>query len=527
MAMELRVPAERLAPPKDLELRPKQAKAWVESLPLSQSADAGHKILANVTTINRARVDFDVRLQLLEAYRPVAGVVLDELEAVYGKSALPLPPRPREALALARSLATEFAYGYKILLLEKTGKLIAFGAKKQLPMLMHRAIEYLVAQLGTSYRSYTPVAPGVWREIHQIYVQAEKDGIAQEPADPETRSSILDLFAETLLVALADPYRLTPGEIDRIVDIIRGNRGLATLGQSRPPTNPGGHFLVPCDTDRPPKPLLSANDDAGGPNWRLLDANALVDKLRGRRSAVETGNVSATTSRAMSPEMLALFTKLIALWGDPPKRSSRRNPMEANVAICAGLPAVAHFVSMGPQVGVKQEAEAIRKGITIPLISIPDDEVSKGMQVNEWEVVNLSAGGLKVRRTGAPGQSIVVGEVVGIKSLGKAHWSVGVVRWLTMLEVGGMEFGIQFIAPAARCVAVQPTMGTASSQVKLGLLIAGEEGFDAGDSLMTPPGTFSDLREFEVEEQGLVKLVRATSLIEKTTRFELFHISPS
>ena len=149
-----------------------------------------------------------------------------------------------------------------------------------------------------------------------------------------------------------------------------------------------------------------------------------------------------------------------------------------------------------------------------------------GLQVNEWEVVNQSAGGLKVRRRGATNQNIAVGEAIGIKFLGKSRWTIGVVRWVTMIEEGGLEFGIQFLAPAARTVAVTPTI-VSSGTVKLGLLLHESEQSSESDSLLTPPATFSDLREFEVEEDGVVVLVRATTLIEKTGRFELFHISPS
>jgi hypothetical protein len=200
--------------------------------------------------------------------------------------------------------------------------------------------------------------------------------------------------------------------------------------------------------------------------------------------------------------------------------------METSVAICAGLRAISHFVAQEPGSDAGVEAAVIGKGITIPLITVPDDEVSRGLQVNEWEVVNQSAGGLKVKRIGATNQSIVVGEVVGIKFLGKPRWTIGVVRWLTMLEDGGMEFGIQFLAPAARTVAVTPTI-TSSGTVKVGLLLNDSELSNDSDSLLTPPATYSDLREYEVEEDGVVVLVRATSLIEKTGRFELFHISPS
>jgi len=74
-------------------------------------------------------------------------------------------------------------------------------------------------------------------------------------------------------------------------------------------------------------------------------------------------------------------------------------------------------------------------------------------------------------------------------------------------------------------VAVTPTI--TSSGVKIGLLLHESEHSSDTDSLLTPPATYADLREYEVEEDGAVTVVRATSLIEKTGRFELFHISPS
>jgi cyclic-di-GMP-binding protein len=526
MALELTVPTERAAPPKSLEIRPKHAKAWVESLPLSQSAEAAKQILASLGAMNRSNIGYDDRLQLLETYRPIAGVVLEELDAVYSKSQLPLSAKAKDALLLARSLTAEFAHGYKILILEKTGKMLAFGAKKQLPMLAMRALEYLSDEIRTSYKSYTPVPAGVWKEIHSLYLHAEREGVANDAQGVEPKASIFDAYVEALLIALTDPYRLTQGELDKVIELIRTNRGTVTVAQAKVETRPEAHFLVPADLDKPPKPFQSATDeDAGGTNWRLLDANGIVDRLKTRKQAFETGNVSATSSKGMSPDAMALLAKLITLWGDPPKRAYKRDPMDTNVALCAGIRAITHFVSQEPQVDPGAEAEAIRAGLTIPLISIPEDEVSTGLRVNEWEVVNQSAGGLKVRRIGTTHQPITVGEAIGIKFMGRARWTIGVVRWLTVLDDGGMEFGIQFLAHAARSVAVQPTSGGA--QVRSGLLLAEGEGFEGADSILTPPSTYADLREFEIEDEGAVTCIRATSLIEKTVRFELFHFSSS
>lgn len=526
MPLELPVPANRAPPPKDLEIRPKQVRAWLDALPLAQAQEAARKILAHVTALNRARVDTDDRLQILEAYRPIARTMMEEMEAVYGKATLPLAPRPREALELARALAGELALGYKVVLAEKSGKLIAFGAKKQQPLLLLRVMQYQVARLLAAYKSYTPTPAGTWLDLHQVFLQAEKEGFANEPADAETKTSIAELYCETLLLSLTDPYRLSPGEADKVLGQIRASRAAVTLSQARPQTRPGGHFLVPCDTDKPPKPALSANDDTGGPNWRLFDANAIVDKLRARRQALETGNVSATTSRAVGPDGLNLLAKLITLWGDPPKRSSRRDPMDTTVVISVGLRAVSHFVALEAQ-AAEAEARAIRDGVTMPLISVPDDEVSRSMNALEWDVVNQSDGGVKVRRTAATQQPLAVGEVVGLRLAGRPHWTVGVVRWLTALEEGGLEFGVQFLAAAARSVEIAPTISAALPQSKPALLLLEDDDAGQADMLLAAGGTYADLREFHLEDQGRAHVVRARSLIEKTPRFDLFHVSPS
>lgn len=517
----VRMTSERSAPPRELEIRPKQVKAWIEALPLAQSVEAARKMSAHLTALNRAKVDVDDRVQILEVYRPFATMVLEELDAIYAKAALPLGPRAREALTLARAIAFDLASGYRIAIGEKTGKLIAFGAKKQLPSLVTRAMEYLSLELRASYKSYSPVPSAIWSELHQLYLFAERQGIATEPGDAESKASAAALYAEALMLSLTDPYRLVPGEADQIIATLKPMRGMVTLGQARPATRPGGHFLVPCDTDKPPKPALSASDDTGGPNWRLLDANAVVDKLRARKNAHETGNVSATLSKSVTPEALAFMGKLITLWGDPPKRAHRRDPMETTVAVCVGLKSVGHFVSTQPERDPTAEGEAIRAGITIPLTAVPDDETSKQFPVHEWDVVNHSAGGVKLRRASQSLNPVVVGDVVGIKFINRPTWTVGAVRWITQFEEGGMEFGVQFLANNARSVWVQPS-NSANPQAKPGLLLTDDEG---ADSLLTLPSLFGEMRTYEVETAGEIATLRATGLIEKTPRFDVFYVS--
>lgn len=526
MAVILSVPAERSAPPKDLEVRPKQVKAWLESLPLARSsAEAGRTLIAHLAAVNRAKIDADDRAQILEAYRPVAHVLLEEMEAIYAKATLPLPPRARDALTLARTLARELATGCKIAIADRGGKLLGFGAKKQLPLLAMRALEYTAAILKASYRSYTPVPEGVWREMHQLFLFTEQERIGSEIVDGDTKDAPINVYVECLLLSLTDPYRLVPGDVDRVVAQIRSARAPVTLGQQRPGTASGGHFLVPCDTDRPPKPLVGAGDDSGGPNWRLLDANPVVDRLRAKLQAVESGNVSATTRGLMPPEVLLLMEKLVQLWGDPPKRANRRLPLEGSVAIVSGIKAISHFLAQ--EADDEAQSEGLRRGITMPLKRAILDDDAQMVPIYEYEIVNASTGGLKVRRTGETTQPVAVGEVVGVKQGGIPGWTIGSVRWVTVFEEGGMEFGVQFLARQASVAVVTPTIAASGTQPRQGLFLVGEpdEAFD--QALLTPPNTFSELREFELVLGSELTQVRARGLIEKTSRFELFHVSPS
>src|SRR3954465_10984115 len=135
------VPADRSTPPRDLEVRPKAVKAWVESLPLAQTIETAKQLCVHATALNHAKLDGDDRLQILEAYRLITSVLFDELDAVYSKAAIPLGPKAREALALARELACQLAIGYRIAITERGSKLLGFG-KKQLPLLMLRAMDH-------------------------------------------------------------------------------------------------------------------------------------------------------------------------------------------------------------------------------------------------------------------------------------------------------------------------------------------------------------------------------------------------
>jgi hypothetical protein len=102
---------------------------------------------------------------------------------------------------------------------------------------------------------------------------------------------------------------------------------------------------------------------------------------------------------------------------------------------------------------------------------------------------------------------------------------VGVVRWLTLLEGDALEFGVELMSPAATAVTIEPTIGGTKPIPALLLIPIMPEALP--DTLLTLPDTFADLREFELNDHGSVENVRATTLIERTSRFDMFQFQPS
>ncbi len=522
MALALSTPEAAQSLPKAVETNPKKARVWIESLPLTKIVDSTREVIANIAALNRAKLPADERVELLEIYRPVLSVLLDELDAVYAYSILPMPPKQLEAFSLAQALLIECAYGYKLLLQDKAGKLIMFNARKHLPLPLYRAMSCLNSLMLQSYKTYHPVPPGAWQEMHALYQGAAEQKLCDEIVDTQSKQSIGELYMASLLVALADPYRLMHQEVERVVQILSQNRGLTAIRENAEGLDPQRLLVVALDSDQPPK-LLVQGTRPTGQVLRLVDPARLVGRLQERLNAA--GNAAAAKSHA-THDLNDLVARLIRLWGDPPKRQFRRNPAETGVALCSSIKGIAHFADLATKENPAVDAAKIRAGGTMPLLKIPQDPMSQLIGVEEWQVLNQSANGLRMHRESGGNVGVTVGEAVGVRFAGGRAWNVGVVRWLTLLEGNAVEFGLELISPAATSITIEPTIGSGAKPMPA-LLIAPLSGETDTDTIMTAPETFADLREYELDDHGSIRHVRATTLIERTSRFDLFQFQAS
>ena len=525
MALSLSVPTTLRSLPKEVETNPKKAKAWVESLPLTKTIESTRAITENIEALNHAKIAAEERVALVEIYRPVIAVLLDELEAVYAYSTLPLPPKQKEAFDIANLLLVQCGYAYKMMILERSGKSLFFNAKKNLPLPLYRAMHYLRESMLQCYKTYYPVSAGVWQEMHSLYLYADEQGLLTDVADMETSSTMMDVYVDVMLASLADPYRLMYQEVDRVLEILKQNRGLVDMRTDAEGLNPQRLFVVALDSDQAPKVLIQGGRPPAGQVLRLVDPDRLVDKLQQRMRA-QSGTGAATAKSRATHDLTDLIMRLIRLWGDPPKRQFRRNPADNAVALCSGIKAISYFTELASREDPEADAQAIRDGGTIPLLKIPQDPMSQMIGVEEWQVLNQSANGLRMHRESGGNVSITVGETVGVRFVGGRTWNIGVVRWLTVLEGNALEFGVELVAPAAISITIEPTIGSSGKPAPALMLFSLMPDAES-DTVLTSTETFSDLREFELNAQGDLLRVRATTLIERTSRFDMFQFQNS
>ena len=118
MALSLSVPVSTRSLPKEIETNPKKARIWVESLPLTKTIESANSMIYMLESINRSKFAAEERIELVEIYRPVITVLMDELEAagrIFSEIILENQFRLGSAIALLITIEADFDRGSKIL----------------------------------------------------------------------------------------------------------------------------------------------------------------------------------------------------------------------------------------------------------------------------------------------------------------------------------------------------------------------------------------------------------------------------
>lgn len=527
--LELSTPPREKSPSGTPDTRPQTVQGILTALPINKPAQAAQALIAPLETLNRHPVTSELRLQLLELYRPMILKIVHGLTAQYSNASLPLTGLAKDSAQLVKALLTELAFGYKICVLERGKGLFGGVNNKMLPLMAQRAIHAISQLVTVSYHTYARMPKKYWSELHQLYqLTAEHKLQGAEVEDTDGKCSPELAYKRALLLFLAAPRHLSAADIDRVWAYLLRFGHLAQLQPLHAQQNTSGAFLVKLQSDTPPIPFNKMSGEANPQTDIQLMTEALTKQLAGqiqRLNANEPPKNLGLPITVVDQRYQDLLAHLLKHWVQAPKRTFPRLEKNTVVSLCVGLPALNYFLNGETRYVLPTAPDSAMEVTEIRSSYTASGAASVAVDTHgssRWSVINESAGGLALARIDDASGGVRLGQLVGLQTEKNLPWSLCVVRWAASNEQDGLEIGIQMIAPTAIPIAVR-TDG--ENTFELALQLSEIAALKQPETLVTVHGGYWPARVMEIDRHGKTALVLATRLVERTNCYERFEFS--
>ena len=559
-SIELRIPARHDPVAGSRDIRPKKVEEWISGLPLANLGETARQVYNALLEFNSLNINVSDRMSIMEQFRPTAQYITNSLKKHFVGQMFPLSAKNRKIAELAREIFSQMAAGYKIIIVD-TQAAPAKIDPRFMATSIHRAMRYLSGVLLGTYQIYDPYPPGVWGEIHQLLQLAESNNLHEiRIADTDftlvKESTISDVYKQSMLLALACPYRLRRGEVEQVNSALERWASHTKLMSGQQASSSQGIFVVNLSKDAAPSYLILQNEKDLS-NCRILDPQGLTTVIR--EEMIQTRERGNGQHAANGNVSLDIMRRLMLAWGVVPKRRFNRIKKSATVLVAMGLSTAHHFIS--------HEADATPHGEQRPDFTRPAEFTSvpstnehhempplwelKGHSIEwskreageqarrtpashyncqTWHMTNVSAGGYCLLWDNAETTQAQVGELLCIQEqgLGDAdHWGIGVIRWMKSSPDQGLELGIQMLAPSAAPVATRIANENAmSGEFQRSLLLAQIKAIDQPASVLVPSLNHQVGQVLTVNAHGNESQIQLTKLLENTGTFAQFQFTP-
>jgi hypothetical protein len=321
------------------ETRPRHLQTWLENLHVSDPQTASQAILSSLSALNRQPLSGDIRLKLLAMYRNTIQTQVTMLQRQLSGSMLPLSEKADAQTRLARELLLELGHGYKLVLQDNNTSLLNFYGKPPAAPVIHQLLLTQQRVLELCYEMYAPVPVGLWLEIHRTYRYADELGVTQAAVGEDSTASVVHVYQQILLIALADPYHLMQGELGHVIELARE---YALLGEIEHGNSAAGNlFTLNMSADAPPHIATRLDVRKQSDSIRFFHTHKLIERLLFLLAKLESGTPPVALNlpaAAAEPEYRQLLHHLINSWGMPHlRRFNRYDSQAGNIELGLGL----------------------------------------------------------------------------------------------------------------------------------------------------------------------------------------------
>jgi cyclic-di-GMP-binding protein len=541
------------------ETHPGALAEWVTGLPMANTADAAAQVRQATWEISRLQRDAAERMALLEQIRSTLHYLCARLDRNAGSSTI-----QGDAIArLAQRLQTNLCSGYKSVVVESLSAGAAAPASADrgvLPLAIHRALSDLSRTLLRTLQFYIEPAERLWLELNQLYLLAERLGVAGTPLeDAENHTcpltSPMNAYLRSLLLACSKPNQMRHRQLAEVFNCLEEWSQLVTLE----PDATSSLFAVDLESDQGPayKRLLRDTVEPRGIRTDVL-VYQLESYVRDLPCTIRVPDTMNTTQ----------VTHLAEAWGVMRPRSHRRQRAAGEIVVCVGLRSAHYFLSGGVEfnetlndpdaVGdevnpflLDQEQrqqhrpgssedvwdDAFDLGARIPenpaiedserILSAPRGSRAPAKNQSSYEIFQTSAidtspSGYQICWLDPLPPTVQPGEIVGLRETADSRWCIAVIRWIRQ-NPDGTAMGIELLSPRATPVAVRAVQKVGGpSSYSRGLLLPDLALIGQLPTLITPRVPFQAGQKVHIQRQGVRSTAQLLQCVLKTESVNQF-----
>lgn len=481
----------------------KRVRAWIDALPRANQALTHRKIAEALEAMRESRLDGSQRLAVLELLRPVVLETCQALEQHAQGATIPLPPAKARAMEQLQGFERDLAMGYRLAVVEfcaSSGNL-PFLRGAAVAQALQRAMYHGSRRLLHAYALYQAPEPGIWSSVHALFRFAQshklEDKAIEDPAEQRAVST-QQLYVQTLLLALSNPYRFSQKEQVELSTVCRELAAQLKLHPVRPASEDA--FAIPLDADDGPGYIPEERaEDRGHLLW--LDLAPLRAAFEQPLSETASGLVAIRFRGGNLVRSTAeLLRRLRGGWGTAAARNHARLSAGHGLDTVVGLASL-HFhlaerrdfdtfirqTGLAPSANERERHDWAHAGVDagrVPLFRA--------------EVLDQSLGGYRIRWPAEQQVKARVGELIGLAVADDEdedrHWMLGVIRWLRYAIDGSVDGGVELLARRARPVGVRSLDPPAEHKPRLrGIQFEAVRGHAAGTLRLVVPSVLETI----------------------------------
>lgn len=448
---------------------PRRVKAWVEALPRANQAATYKQLLDALESLSEIHLDGAARLAALEALRGPVMEAIAALEMQCQGGGIPLSAAKARSFDQLYQFERLMARCYRLAAIEycaPSGSVPLLRGGSVATCLV-RAAHHSARCLILSYFLYHQPAAGCWAGLHAVHGFAASCKLDEKSVEEPTEkrsTSVQQIYLQSLLVALSNPYRFSQREQAEFWNLAAQLVSFVSLSASG---DGDDAHPVPATSDAGPGYTAGERADEGGVWIDLSRLRQQIEQaLQGNDRDLIVLRFKGSGPTEVSTDLLR---RIIGGWGRASSRLNQRMSAGHELETVLGLGSL-HFHLSGMldfdtflgRAGVSEDADEQQRAAWT---RAPVD--AGRIPVHRANVVDQSLGGYHLHWDTEEGIKARVGELIGlaISSMEDGrHWLLGILRWLRFSQDGSVDAGIQLISRYPRPVAIRNLTDDAGRQ---------------------------------------------------------------